>query len=103
MGCSAVTVAAVPIQGLTFWQRCGYEIVVPLKKEGVMEPGLDEPLTAFGGFLLNHMLLFTDTPLVAKILTNDVCSGKKLSQEELLQLHRNPVGTSDADYNINSN
>lgn len=82
MGCCAVAVAAVPQQGRSFWKKCGYEVVVPLKdgecdetgqapgirskKEG---PGLDEPNSAFGAFLVENMLLFTDTPLVAKTLS----------------------------------
>merc|ERR1712146_618209 len=34
MGCSAICVAAVPVQGMNFWtNRCGFEVVVPLKPE----------------------------------------------------------------------
>jgi len=75
MGCIAVAVAAVPCQGLSLWRGCGYEVAVPLLEtsKGGSEaldtnPGLGEPLTALGDFLLTNMLLFTDTPLVAKML-----------------------------------
>lgn len=78
LGCAAIAVAAVPVQGRGFWTRNGYEVVVPLKHDeesGKEDPGvggdgpfLAEPLTELGAFLLNHMLLFTDTPLMAKVL-----------------------------------
>merc|ERR1712146_803611 len=80
-GCSAIAVAAVPVQGMAFWtKRCGFQVVVPLK-DGQDHPvvagdttkaeHLDEPVNELGEFLLQHMLLFTDTPLVAKVLAGD--------------------------------
>jgi len=63
MGCSAVAVAAVPSQGISFWNRCGYEVAVPLGDNGPAEA-----VSALGEFLSENMLLFTDTPLVAKAL-----------------------------------
>eukprot|EP00746_Dinoflagellata_sp_MGD_P016787 gnl/MRDRNA2_/MRDRNA2_138131_c0_seq1.p1 gnl/MRDRNA2_/MRDRNA2_138131_c0~~gnl/MRDRNA2_/MRDRNA2_138131_c0_seq1.p1 ORF type:complete len:489 (-),score=86.54 gnl/MRDRNA2_/MRDRNA2_138131_c0_seq1:24-1490(-) len=79
MGCAAMAVAAVPVQGHGFWTRNGFEVVVPLKDlddvpsnvavaKPADPPGLGEPLTELGVFLLDQMLLFTDTPLVAKVL-----------------------------------
>jgi len=78
MGCYAVCVAAVPKQGVSFWSRCGYEVVVPLEsppqeQPSISEaeahvPNLGEPCNDLGAFLLQKMLLFTDTPLVAKVL-----------------------------------
>jgi len=83
LGCSAIAVAAVPVQGMSFWtERCGFEIVVPLKssttgaeeyhdaKDKDIQP-LGEPVNELGQFLLQHMLLFTDTPLVAKVLSGE--------------------------------
>merc|ERR1712217_160680 len=73
MGCSAVVVAAVPAQGINFWTRAGYRVEVPLleleeddKPQG--GPGLSAPTTALGEFLHEHMVLFTDSPLVVKLL-----------------------------------
>jgi hypothetical protein len=87
MGCSAIAVAAVPVQGMAFWtKRCGFEVLVPLKDgqedeqdhQNQKAPGnttkaehLEEPVNELGEFLLKHMLLFTDTPLVAKVLAGD--------------------------------
>merc|ERR1712032_1601167 len=77
MGCSAIAVAAVPAQGMNLWTvRCGFEIVVPLRTGACPDGGVDEehplgePVNGLGDFLLRHMLLFTDTPLVAKVLRN---------------------------------
>lgn len=77
LGCAAVAVAAVPAQGCQFWKRCGFKVAVPLAKEDGddAEPGLGaglgEPVSALGEFLRDHMLLFNDTPLVAKALKGD--------------------------------
>lgn len=86
MGCIAVAVAAVPGQGRNFWKRCGYDVLVSLKGErpegapcdewsngedsSDAAPffGLEEPVSPLGRYLLDHMLLFTDTPLVCKVL-----------------------------------
>lgn len=80
MGCTAVAVAAVPAQGRRFWKRCGYKVEVPLAEEEERDdascssrsprpgPGPGEPVSALGEFLRERMLLFTDTPLVAKVL-----------------------------------
>lgn len=73
LGCAAVAVAAVPVQGRSFWSKCGYEVVVPLAAEqderlGHDAPGPGDPSTALGGFLRQNMVLFSDTPLVAKVL-----------------------------------
>lgn len=74
LGCAAVAVAAVPVQGRKFWKGCGFKVAVPLAKEDSddAEPGLGaglgEPVSALGEFLRDHMLLFNDTPLVAKAL-----------------------------------
>jgi len=76
MGCVAIAVAAVPAQGRAFWSRNGYTVQVPLAewKESDMKwahgsgPGLGEPASALGEFLCERMLLFNDTPLVAKVL-----------------------------------
>jgi len=87
LGCAVMCVAAVPRQGVSFWKKCGYKREVPLKKararsaesnddapgggeidkEASMNP-LEEPATALGKYLLANMLLFSDTPLVAKVL-----------------------------------
>jgi GNAT superfamily N-acetyltransferase len=75
MGCIAAAVAAVPKQGVSFWQKCGYTVAIPLKsiedsnsaEVDPKEPGLGEPLTPLGFFLRENMLLFTDTPLVVKM------------------------------------
>lgn len=90
MGCVAVAVAAVPCQGESFWRKCGYEVAVPLMEtakgssdteESVSNnPGLGEPLTHLGEFLVKNMMLFTDTPLVAKLLTGTKSSW---TEEEL--------------------
>merc|ERR1712241_1108207 len=81
MGCSAIAVAAVPAQGMSFWtKRRGFEVVVPLKTEIRSSEGfqdavsdeteyLGEPVNDLGDFLVRHMVLFTDTPLVAKDLS----------------------------------
>jgi hypothetical protein len=88
MGCSAIAVAAVPVQGMSFWtQRCGFKVVVPLKTEtksseefqDAMSDAaecLGHPVNELGDFLLRHMLLFTDTPLVAKELSSNTHSSK---------------------------
>merc|ERR1712066_845426 len=81
MGCSAIVVAAVPAQGMSFWtKRCGFEVVVPLKADRNEEEYFEEPLNELGAFLLRHMLLFTDTPLVAKELSGG-SSGKDKNHE----------------------
>eukprot|EP00445_Apocalathium_hangoei_P028246 CAMPEP_0203914764 /NCGR_PEP_ID=MMETSP0359-20131031/55622_1 /ASSEMBLY_ACC=CAM_ASM_000338 /TAXON_ID=268821 /ORGANISM="Scrippsiella Hangoei, Strain SHTV-5" /LENGTH=361 /DNA_ID=CAMNT_0050841129 /DNA_START=60 /DNA_END=1145 /DNA_ORIENTATION=- len=79
MGCAAVAVAAVPHQGRRFWAKQGYlvhatliEIALQgdgdnLSESSKMQTTL-EPGTALGEFLKSKMLLFTDTPLVAKVL-----------------------------------
>jgi hypothetical protein len=72
MGCSAIAVAAVPQQGISFWTRAGYEIAVPLSKDTSTNPGgpgPGEPTSALGNFLFENMVIFTDTPLVAKVLS----------------------------------
>merc|ERR1719203_1295654 len=77
MGCFAICVAAVPKQGISFWTRCGYEVAVPLEEtategsEPSGPPRLGEPRSELGAFLLQKMLLFSDTPLVAKVLGRD--------------------------------
>merc|ERR1712110_985529 len=80
LGCSSVCVAAVPHQGMSFWSRAGYGKIVLLKDtdEASIEHETDktcnpcsvlqEPITPFGKFLFQNMLLFTDTPLLAKYL-----------------------------------
>jgi GNAT superfamily N-acetyltransferase len=69
LGCAAVAVAAVPVQGCHFWRGCGYEVAVPLAEEDCGPGrGFGEPVSALGEFLLDRMLLFSDTPLVAKVL-----------------------------------
>jgi len=80
MGCSSISVAAVPHQGMSFWSRAGYGKVVLLKDtdDASIEHEMDrdckpcsvfqEPITPFGTFLFQNMLLFTDTPLLAKSL-----------------------------------
>lgn len=99
MGCSAIAVAAVPIQGKFFWtQRCGFEVVVPLKnksngeqktlkadesKEIVIDDLFDEPVNDLGQFLLQNMLLFTDTPLVAKILSKESQSASQNKEQKV--------------------
>merc|ERR1712039_16314 len=78
MNCSAIAVAAVPHQGIQFWTRNGFQVEVPLKSEDAAMsgaskshgPGLDEPVSDLGTFLYDNMILFTDSPLCAKILTN---------------------------------
>lgn len=79
LGCAAMCVAAVPNQGTSFWSRSGFSVAVPLiGKERQDSPDgapteteglhLGEPTTALGEYLLANMLLFSDTPLMAKIL-----------------------------------
>lgn len=79
MGCAAMAVAAVPVQGYGFWTKNGFQVHVPLQEgkevprpvavaKSKAGPGLAEPLTELGAFLRDHMVLFTDTPLVAKVL-----------------------------------
>lgn len=81
MGCCAIAVAAVPHQGMNFWTgRCGFEVVVPLKTDTTEADCLGEPLNNLGDFLLRHMLLFTDTPLVAKELSGGGHSDKDENQ-----------------------
>mmetsp|Transcript_30015 Transcript_30015/g.69901 ORF Transcript_30015/g.69901 Transcript_30015/m.69901 type:complete len:420 (+) Transcript_30015:75-1334(+) len=78
MGCVAVTVAAVPHQGCAFWTSNGYRVAVPCtdgpleSPDAAQEPGpfLDATTGAFGQYLFRHMLLFTDTPLMAKVLSD---------------------------------
>merc|ERR1712039_333162 len=87
--------AAVPAQGRSFWEKAGFKTVVDLKPvdlpestvsddnprhrarveaaaEAAANAGEDallDPTTAFGSFLKGEMLLFTDTPLMAKALS----------------------------------
>lgn len=87
LGCAAMCVAAVPKQGRRFWETCGYTTLVPLKdsdggagsadaaasaavhQDNAMEEAcLGEPTSALGEYLLANMLLFSDTPLVGKVL-----------------------------------
>jgi len=87
LGCAAMCVAAVPKQGRRFWETCGYTTLVPLKDsdggagsadsaasadalldKGMEETCLGEPTSALGEYLLANMLLFSDTPLVGKVL-----------------------------------
>merc|ERR1711972_456247 len=66
MGCSAIAVAAVPQEWNSLWSQCGYKVMVPLANgEGMGKFG--EPFTPLGSFLLENMLLFMDSPLMAKI------------------------------------
>lgn len=65
LGCVAMCVAAVPKQGIAFWKRAQFEVAVPLAAETGEGPG--EPVTVLGQFLVENMLLFSDTPLLAKV------------------------------------
>jgi len=73
MGCVAMCVAAVPIQGMAFWtQMSGYSTLVALNEEKHDDRDIFcEPVNELGRFLFDNMVLFTDTPLVAKILSQD--------------------------------
>eukprot|EP00444_Apocalathium_aciculiferum_P024932 CAMPEP_0183437112 /NCGR_PEP_ID=MMETSP0370-20130417/71654_1 /TAXON_ID=268820 /ORGANISM="Peridinium aciculiferum, Strain PAER-2" /LENGTH=365 /DNA_ID=CAMNT_0025624791 /DNA_START=92 /DNA_END=1189 /DNA_ORIENTATION=+ len=80
IGCAAIAIAASPCQGKRFWSKQGYVVHVPLVEIAGQGDGVDpndsshaqttlgEPQSALGEFLKAKMLLFTDKPLVAKVL-----------------------------------
>eukprot|EP00929_Paragymnodinium_shiwhaense_P039492 TRINITY_DN20723_c0_g1_i1.p1 TRINITY_DN20723_c0_g1~~TRINITY_DN20723_c0_g1_i1.p1 ORF type:complete len:495 (+),score=89.87 TRINITY_DN20723_c0_g1_i1:148-1632(+) len=69
MGCAAIAVAAVAAQGKSFWvRRLGYEIHVDLNPEATCSKDIFlEPEGELGRFLMHNMILFDDTPIVAKV------------------------------------
>lgn len=74
-GCAAIcTTAANSAEATSFWKPLGFSVEVPVKAcedgdaaepEPEQEP---EPSTALGRYLSRKMVLFTDTPVVAKVL-----------------------------------
>lgn len=68
LGCAAMCVAAVPKQGINFWKKQAFEVAVPLTTDDVEATSLGEPDTPLGEFLYRNMMLFSDTPLMAKVL-----------------------------------
>lgn len=88
MGCSAMCVAAVPKQGIQFWtQKSKFQELVPLAKPvetGEQDPAdvLGEPVNELGHFLLRNMMLFSDTPLVAKVLESDHQESSPAQQQQ---------------------
>eukprot|EP00929_Paragymnodinium_shiwhaense_P007325 TRINITY_DN11123_c0_g1_i16.p1 TRINITY_DN11123_c0_g1~~TRINITY_DN11123_c0_g1_i16.p1 ORF type:complete len:338 (-),score=67.09 TRINITY_DN11123_c0_g1_i16:164-1177(-) len=72
MGFVAIAVAAVPQQGMNFWtKKMSYSSVVALNPSPSSASDVFcEPTNELGRFLFENMMLFDDTPLVAKSLAS---------------------------------